>query len=117
VLRATGATPVGRGITPPPKKPNQRNREAFVGFCFASFKTENILHCPLQYIIRRKTAFVKGQNGGGEGMDEREPERITLPEEMQLDMLKFFLRTSIPRIKKEKQQAENSLSEKNSDKE
>jgi len=58
-----------------------------------------------------------GKKGGGGGMDEREPERITLPEELQLDMLKFFLRTSIPRIKKEKQrQAENSLSEK-SDKE
>ena len=51
-------------------------------------------------------------------MDEREPERITLPEDLQLDMLKFFMRTSMPRIVKEKrQQAESSLSEKNSDKE
>ena len=50
-------------------------------------------------------------------MDEREPERIVLPEQLQLDMLKFFMRTSIPRIVKEKrQQAESSLSEK-SDKE
>jgi len=51
-------------------------------------------------------------------MNEIEPERITLPEDLQLDMLKFFLRTSIPRIKKEKQQqAESSLSDKKSDKE
>ena len=50
--------------------------------------------------------------------DEREPERITLPEELQLDMLKFFMRTSIPRIvKKQREQAENSLSDKKSDKE
>ena len=51
-------------------------------------------------------------------MDENDQERIVLPENLQLDMLKFFLRTSIPRIMKEKQQqAENSLSDKKSDKE
>ena len=50
-------------------------------------------------------------------MNEEKPEKIVLPKDLQLEMLKFFLRTSIPRIKKEKQQeAESSLSE-NSDKE
>jgi len=44
-------------------------------------------------------------------------EKIVLPKDLQLEMLEFFLRTSIPRIKKEKQQeAKNFLSE-NSDKE
>jgi len=53
----------------------------------------------------------------GEIMNEEKPEKIVLPKDLQLEMLKFFLRTSIPRIKKEKQQeAESSLSE-NSDKE
>ena len=28
--------------------------------------------------------------------------KITLPEELQIEMLKFFLKTSIPRIKQEK---------------
>ena len=31
-----------------------------------------------------------------------EKEKIVLPEELQKQMLKFFLKTSIPRIKKEK---------------
>jgi len=53
----------------------------------------------------------------GEDVSEEKPEKIVLPKDLQLEMLKFFLRTSIPRIKKEKQQeAKNSLSE-NSDKE
>lgn len=30
-------------------------------------------------------------------------EKITLPKELQEQMLKFFLKTSIPRIKKEKE--------------
>ena len=42
-----------------------------------------------------------------------EPERIVLPKQLQIDMLKFFLRTSIPRkMKQQQQEAENSLSEK-----
>ena len=46
-------------------------------------------------------------------MDEREPEKIVLPEKLQLDMLEFFMRTSIPRIAKEKRlQAEKAASEK-----
>jgi len=82
------------------------------------FEIQNIFHGSPKYIIRRGTTFINRQNWGGENMEEREPERITLPEDLQLDMLKFFLRTSIPRIKKEKQQqTENSLSEKKSDKE
>ena len=33
-----------------------------------------------------------------------EENKITLPEELQKQMIKFFLKTSIPRIKKEKEQ-------------
>ena len=33
-----------------------------------------------------------------------ENEKITLPKELQEQMIKFFLKTSIPRIKKEKEQ-------------
>ena len=44
-------------------------------------------------------------------------EKITLNQELQKQMLKFFLKTSIPRIKSEKQEKLNSLSENNSDKE
>ena len=44
-------------------------------------------------------------------------EKIVLPKDLQLEMLEFFLHTSIPRIKKEKQQeAKNALSD-HSDKE
>ena len=32
----------------------------------------------------------------------KEVEKITLPKELQKQMLKFFLKTSIPRIKQEK---------------
>jgi hypothetical protein len=39
-------------------------------------------------------------------------EKITLPQELQRQMLKFFLKTSIPRIKQEKL---NSLSETKTD--
>ena len=39
-------------------------------------------------------------------------EKITLPQELQKEMLKFFLKTSIPRIKQEKL---NSLSDLNTD--
>ena len=39
-------------------------------------------------------------------------EKIILPQELQKEMLKFFLKTSIPRIKQGKL---NSLSENNSD--
>ncbi|MCL1904231.1 MAG: hypothetical protein FWF94_07430 [Oscillospiraceae bacterium] len=42
-------------------------------------------------------------------------EKITLPQELQKKMLKFFLKTSIPRIKSEKQEKLNALSENNSD--
>jgi len=34
-------------------------------------------------------------------MDEGK-KKITLPEELQIEMMKFFLKTSIPRIKQEK---------------
>jgi len=50
-------------------------------------------------------------------MSEENREKIVLPKRLQIEMLEFFLRTSIPRLAKEKQQkAESSLSEK-SDKE
>jgi hypothetical protein len=37
----------------------------------------------------------------GVNMDERE--KIVLPEKLQIEMLQFFLKTSIPRIKREKE--------------
>ena len=50
-------------------------------------------------------------------MNEESQEKIILPKQLQIEMLEFFLRTSIPRLAKEKQrEAERSLSE-NSDKE
>jgi hypothetical protein len=45
-------------------------------------------------------------------VDLKEQEKITLPQELQNQMLKFFLKTSIPRIKQAKL---SSLSENNSD--
>jgi len=46
-------------------------------------------------------------------MNEEKQEKIVLPKQLQIEMLQFFLRTSIPRIAKEKRlQAESSLSEK-----
>jgi hypothetical protein len=42
-------------------------------------------------------------------------EKIILPQELQKQMLKFFLETSIPRIKQEKLSKTNSLSESKSD--
>jgi len=49
-------------------------------------------------------------------MDE-ETKKITLPEELQIEMMKFFMKTSIPRIKqmkseKEKSEQADSLSDK-----
>jgi len=40
-------------------------------------------------------------------MDE-EKKKITLPKDVQLEMLKFFMRTSIPRIKQEKMEKEKA---------
>jgi hypothetical protein len=45
-------------------------------------------------------------------MKEQEKIKITLPRELQKQMLKFFLDTSIPRIKNEKQAKITPLSEK-----
>jgi len=40
---------------------------------------------------------------GDEGLNgKREEKKITLPKKLQRQMLKFFLKTSIPRIKQEK---------------
>jgi len=41
-------------------------------------------------------------------MDNKE-KKITLSEEIQLEMLKFFMKTSIPRIKKEKSEKEKAV--------
>ena len=38
-----------------------------------------------------------------------EKKKITLPEELQVKMMKFFLKTSIPRIKKEKEQNKSTI--------
>ena len=38
--------------------------------------------------------------------DEKDQEKITLPKELQKQMLEFFMKTSIPRIKKERLQRE-----------
>jgi len=46
------------------------------------------------------------------GVDYMKEEKITLPKETQRQMMKFFLKTSIPKIKKEKLAL---LSEKKSD--
>ena len=43
-------------------------------------------------------------------MDEKK-EKITLPDELQKEMFKFFLETSIPRKKKELEEKARSLSE------
>ena len=43
-------------------------------------------------------------------MDEKK-EKITLPDELQKEMFKFFLETSIPRKKKELEEKTCSLSE------
>ena len=48
---------------------------------------------------------------GAEGLEEANG-KITLPKELQKQMMEFFLKTSIPRIKKEKLAL---LSEKKSD--
>ncbi|MCL2106057.1 MAG: hypothetical protein FWH26_03210 [Oscillospiraceae bacterium] len=40
-------------------------------------------------------------------MDEGE-KKITLPEELQIEMMKFFLKTSIPRMKQEKLEQEKA---------
>jgi len=46
-------------------------------------------------------------------MSEEQQEKIVLPKQLQIEMLQFFLRTSIPRLAKEKhREAESSLSEK-----
>ena len=41
--------------------------------------------------------------------------KITLPKELQKQMLEFFMKTSIPRIKKERMQKEQEEREKASD--
>ena len=43
-----------------------------------------------------------------EKRDEKEQDKIILPKEIQVDMMKFFLRTSIPRKKKLKLEAEKA---------
>jgi len=40
-------------------------------------------------------------------MDEGK-KKITLPEELQIEMLKFFMKTSIPRMKQEKVEKEKT---------
>ena len=40
-------------------------------------------------------------------MNKKEEEKITLPKELQKEMLKFFLKTSIPRAKKAKEQEQS----------
>jgi hypothetical protein len=42
---------------------------------------------------------------------DNEKEKITLPEELQLQMLEFFLRTSIPRSKKKDNPLSNQIEE------
>jgi|GEM_PF-1768256 len=39
---------------------------------------------------------------------ELKQEKITLPKELQIQMMKFFMKTSIPRIKKMKMEAEKA---------
>jgi len=39
---------------------------------------------------------------------EESKKKITLPEELQIEMMKFFLKTSIPRMKQEKLEKEKS---------
>ena len=38
-----------------------------------------------------------------------EKKEITLPKELQVEMLKFFLKTSIPRIKRETEKNKSSI--------
>jgi len=40
----------------------------------------------------------------GEEKNEKEQDKIILPKEIQIEMMKFFLRTSIPRKKKQQQE-------------
>jgi len=47
---------------------------------------------------------------GGVKLDEKK-EKITLPDELQKEMFKFFLETSIPRKKKELEEKARLLSE------
>ncbi|GHU83437.1 hypothetical protein AGMMS50284_6980 [Clostridia bacterium] len=44
---------------------------------------------------------------------EKENKKIKLPKELQIEMLKFFLQTSIPRIKKEHEKDKSELSKEN----
>ena len=46
----------------------------------------------------------------GEGMKTQNERRkkIILPKETQIEMMKFFLRTSIPTIKREREEQENA---------
>ena len=39
-----------------------------------------------------------------EKKNEKEQDKIILPKEVQIEMMKFFLRTSIPRKKRQKQE-------------
>ena len=53
-----------------------------------------------------------------EEMKEREEQKtIILPKELQIEMMKFFLRTSIPRKKREKNNSNLSVKKDRSDKE
>jgi hypothetical protein len=44
---------------------------------------------------------------------DNEKEKITLPEELQIQMLEFFLRTSIPRSKQKDNPLSNKIEEEN----
>ena len=51
---------------------------------------------------------------GVEGVQE-ETQKIIIPKELQKEMMKFFLETSIPRIKQEKLEKQRLLSESKTD--
>ena len=41
---------------------------------------------------------------------EKEKKKIILPKELQIEMMKFFMQTSIPRIKQEQERDKSELS-------
>jgi len=45
------------------------------------------------------------------GNTEKKRNKIVLPDELQKEMLNFFMKTSIPRITRKRREAENELSE------
>jgi len=59
----------------------------------------------LEYFPDRAISCIKTYERGG-NMDECK--KITLPEELQVEMLKFFMRTSIPRMKQERLEKEEA---------